>query len=119
MTDGVGELAAPARLEVGQQVEVAAVVGAMLAATKQHDTGQRMSPAERAWDHVRGKVLYEATPAPVGAARRDCPVPIARISGDRREVRERFLGIGAAGPQHQRRAIRGVVASASATGGAR
>jgi hypothetical protein len=47
------ELRSPRRLKGGQQVELAAILGAVAAAAGRHHTEGVATPAERAWDQVR------------------------------------------------------------------
>ena len=53
MTDGVRELRTPRRLQVREQIELAAVVGPVTTATERYATRRVATPAERARDEVR------------------------------------------------------------------
>jgi hypothetical protein len=76
VSDGVGELRAPRRLEVGQQVELAGVVGAVAgAATERHDTERVAAAAQRPRYEVRSinavlGAAHDARPAGDGGALR-------------------------------------------------
>ena len=53
MADRVRALGTPGGLEVGQQVELAAVVGPVVMAAQRHDAQRVAAPAQRPRDQVR------------------------------------------------------------------
>jgi hypothetical protein len=54
VSDGVGQLRPPRRLEVGQEIELASVVGAVASAAQRHDAERVAAAAQRPRDQMRG-----------------------------------------------------------------